>query len=44
MIDEIIIITQKFVVIPRVAKWHAVLFEDALLIKFTTISMLFVIK
>ena len=34
--DEIIISTQSFAVIPEVTKWHAVLFEDALLIQGTT--------
>ena len=38
-IDEIIIITQLFAVLPKVAKWHAVVFEGVLLIKSTTISV-----
>ena len=33
-----------YAVILGVAKWHVVLFEDAILIKITTISMLFVFK
>ena len=34
----------NFAVIPRVAKWHGVLFEGALLIKITNISKLFCIQ
>ena len=44
MINEIAIITQYFAIISGVVKWHAVLFEGALLIKNTTISMLFVFE
>ena len=33
-----------FVIKSGVAKWHVVLFEGALLIKITTISMLFVFE
>ena len=41
-IDETVIVTRYFAIISRVAKGHAVLFEGALLIKNTTISMLLV--
>ena len=44
MIDETAIITRYFAKTSGVAKWHAVLFEGALLIKITTISMLFVFE
>ena len=43
-IDETAIVTQYFAIIPGVAKWHAVLFEGALLMKITAISMLFVFE
>ena len=39
-IDETAIVIRYFAIISRVAKWHAVLFEGALLIKITTILML----
>ena len=41
-IDETTIVTQYFAIISEVVKWHAVLFEGALLIKITTISILFI--
>ena len=36
-IDETAIVTRYFAVISGVAKWHAVIFEGALLINITTI-------
>ena len=41
-INETAIVTRYFTIISRVVKWHAALFKGALLIKITTISMLFV--
>ena len=43
-IDETAIVTRYFARISIVTKWHVVLFEGALLIKITTISMLFVFE
>ena len=43
-IDETAIVTRYFAIIFGVAKWHEVLFEGALLIKITTISVLFVFE
>ena len=43
-IDETAIVTRYFAIISVVVKWHAVLFEGALLITITTISILFVFE
>ena len=43
-IDKTAIVTRYFAILPGVTKWHVVLFEGALLIKITTISMLFVFE
>ena len=42
--NETAIVAWYFSIISGVAKWHAVLFEGELLIKITTVSMLFVFE